>query len=91
MRRFLVLVAAAGEQTDTFRRTKTTFDFTHMDTGVKAVPGHYQPGSQSKSPATARVVTEGGPRVGTLQLTLLTPLFFALPTERVWDGQIRIH
>jgi hypothetical protein len=34
MRRFLVLVAAAREQTDTFRGTKTTFDFTHMDTGV---------------------------------------------------------
>jgi hypothetical protein len=42
MRRFLVLVAAAGEQTDTFRGTKTTFDFTHEDTGGSPkVPGHY--------------------------------------------------
>jgi hypothetical protein len=32
---------ASGEETDTFRGTKTTFDFTNMDTGITAVPGHY--------------------------------------------------
>ena len=30
-----------GEQTDTFRGTKTTSEFTDLDTGVSAVPGHY--------------------------------------------------
>jgi hypothetical protein len=35
---------ASGEQTDTFRGAKTTFDFTHEDTGVTAVPGHYSTG-----------------------------------------------
>jgi hypothetical protein len=30
-----------GEQTDTFRGTKETTEFTNMDTGVSAVPGHY--------------------------------------------------
>ncbi len=30
-----------GEETDTFRGTSTTFDITHFDTGVPAVPGHY--------------------------------------------------
>ena len=32
---------ANGEETDTFRGNKTTFDVTHFDTGVPAVPGHY--------------------------------------------------
>jgi len=32
---------ANGEETDTFRGTSTTFDITHFDTGVPAVPGHY--------------------------------------------------
>jgi hypothetical protein len=32
---------ASGEETDTFRGTKTTFDFTNQDTGISAVPGHY--------------------------------------------------
>ena len=30
-----------GEETDSFRGNKTTFDVTHFDTGVPAVPGHY--------------------------------------------------
>jgi hypothetical protein len=30
-----------GEETDSFRGTKTTFDVTHLDTGISAVPGHY--------------------------------------------------
>jgi hypothetical protein len=32
---------ANGEETDSFRGNKTTFDITHFDTGVPAVPGHY--------------------------------------------------
>ena len=32
---------ATGEETDSFRGNKTTFDITHFDTGVPAVPGHY--------------------------------------------------
>jgi hypothetical protein len=32
---------ASGEQTDSFRGTKTTFDVTNEDTGISAVPGHY--------------------------------------------------
>jgi hypothetical protein len=31
----------SGEETDTFRGTKETFDITHEDTGISAVPGHY--------------------------------------------------
>jgi hypothetical protein len=54
--------------------------------------GMFQTGNQGKSPATFHVeVTAGGPSVGTLQLTLLTPFFFPLPTERVLNGQITIH
>ena len=30
-----------GEETDSVRGTRTTFDFTHFDSGVSAVPGHY--------------------------------------------------
>jgi len=30
-----------GEETDSFRGDKVTFDVTHLDTGVSAVPGHY--------------------------------------------------
>jgi hypothetical protein len=49
----------------------------------------FQTGNQGKSPATFRVVvTEGGPSVGTLHLTLLTPFEFVLPTEHVLNGQI---
>ena len=32
---------ASGEETDSFRGTSMTFDFTNEDTGVSAVPGHY--------------------------------------------------
>jgi hypothetical protein len=32
---------ASGEETDSFRGDSTTFDFTHEDTGISAVPGHY--------------------------------------------------
>ena len=32
---------ANGEETDNFRGNKVTFDLTHFDTGVPAVPGHY--------------------------------------------------
>jgi hypothetical protein len=54
--------------------------------------GMFQTGNQGKSPATFHVeVTAGGPGVGTLQLTLLTPMFFDLPTEDVLDGQISIE
>jgi hypothetical protein len=54
--------------------------------------GMFQTGNQGKAPATFHVeVTAGGPGVGTLQLTLLTPFVFVLPTEKVLDGQISIH
>jgi hypothetical protein len=50
------------------------------------------PGVFDKSAATFHVeVTAGGPGVGTLHLTLLTPLFFDLPVEHVLNGQISIH
>lgn len=50
------------------------------------------PGVFDKSPATFHVeVTAGGPGVGTLHLTLLTPMFFDLPVEHVLRGQISIH
>lgn len=32
---------ANGEETDTFRGMKDTFDFYHEDTGIPADPGHY--------------------------------------------------
>ncbi len=32
---------ASGEETDTGHGMKVTTDFTHMDTGIPAVPGHY--------------------------------------------------
>jgi hypothetical protein len=77
------LMAVRGQiSAATISETTATFDGAGM----------FQTGNQGKSPATFHaVVTEGGPGVGTLQLTLLTPFFFPLPTERVWDGQIRIH
>jgi hypothetical protein len=54
--------------------------------------GTLQMGNQGKSPATFRVVvTEGGPGVGTLQLTLLTPMVMVLPTELVLNGHISIR
>jgi hypothetical protein len=50
------------------------------------------PGVFDKSPASFHVeVTAGGPGVGTLHLTLLTPIFFDLPVEHVLSGQISIH
>src|SRR6266508_5562170 len=30
-----------GEETNTFRGDRVTFDLTHFDTGVSAIPGHY--------------------------------------------------
>ncbi|HEY8112867.1 MAG TPA: hypothetical protein VII16_08360 [Actinomycetes bacterium] len=33
---------ASGEQTDTFRGTKMTFDISNEDTGISAMPGHYR-------------------------------------------------
>ncbi len=54
--------------------------------------GMFQTGNQGKSPATFHVeVMAGGPGVGTLKLTLLTPFLFVLPTEHVLNGQINIH
>jgi hypothetical protein len=32
---------ASGEETDSFRGHTQTFDVTHFDTGVPAIPGHY--------------------------------------------------
>ena len=32
---------ASGQGTDFFPGTTETFDFTNMDTGISAVPGHY--------------------------------------------------
>jgi len=32
---------ASGEETDSFRGDKVTFDVTNMDTGIPAIPGHY--------------------------------------------------
>jgi hypothetical protein len=74
------LMAVRGQVTDAvFAGDEVTFEGTGM----------FQTGNQGKSPATFRVVvTEGGPGEGTLQLTLLTPFEFVLPTEYVLDGQI---
>jgi opacity protein-like surface antigen len=54
--------------------------------------GMLQIGNQGKSPATFRVVvTEGGPGVGTLQLTASTILgLVVLPTEDVLTGHISV-
>ena len=53
--------------------------------------GMFQTGPDGKLPATFHVeVTAGGPGVGTLHLTLLTPFLFDLPVEHVLNGQIRI-
>ena len=77
------LMAVRGEVTNaTIAADAASFD------GV----GMFQTGNQGKSPATFHVeVTGGGPGVGTLRLTLLTPFVFDLPTEQVMDGQISIH
>ena len=53
--------------------------------------GMLQTGPDGKFPATFHVVvTAGGPGIGTLTLTLLTPFVFPMPTEHVLNGQIRI-
>jgi hypothetical protein len=53
--------------------------------------GMLQTGNLGKSDATFHVeITEGGPGVGTLRLTLLTPFVFELPVEHVLNGQISI-
>ena len=54
--------------------------------------GMLQTGNQGKSSATFRVVvTEGGPGVGTLQLTASTVLgLVVLPTEDVLTGHISV-
>jgi hypothetical protein len=74
------LMAVRGQVTDAVATgDSVTFD------GV----GMFQTGNQGKSAATFRVVvTDGGPGVGTLQLTLLTPFEFVLPTEYVLNGKI---
>jgi hypothetical protein len=54
--------------------------------------GMLQTGPDGKLAATFHVeVTAGGPGVGTLQLTLLTPFVFVLPTEHVLNGQISVR
>ncbi len=77
------LRAVRGRVTDvTFAGDEVTFEGTGM----------FQTGNQGKSAATFRVVvTEGGPGEGTLQLTLLTPFEFVLPTESVLDGRIDVN
>ncbi|TDO50099.1 hypothetical protein EV643_105330 [Kribbella sp. VKM Ac-2527] len=77
------LMAVRGRVTDaTFAGDEVTFEGTGM----------FQTGNQGKSPATFLVVvTEGGPGEGTLQLTLLTPFEFVLPTESVLNGRIDVH
>jgi hypothetical protein len=77
------LMAVRGDVTDaTIGTNAASFDGAGM----------LQTGNQGKFPATFHVeVTGGGPGFGTLRLTLLTPIFFALPTERVLVGQISIR
>lgn len=54
--------------------------------------GMFQTGPDGKSPATFHVeVTEGGPGVGTLELTLITPFAFPVPLEHVLAGRISIR
>jgi len=61
------------------------------DTATLEGAGMFQAGNQGKAPATFRVVvTDGGPGEGTLQLTMLTPFEFVLPTEYVLNGQIDV-
>lgn len=61
------------------------------DTASFSGSGMFQTGNQGKAPATFRVVvTQGGPGVGTLRLTLVTPFEFALPTEYVLNGAIHL-
>ncbi|HEY3017197.1 MAG TPA: hypothetical protein VGJ23_00055 [Gaiellaceae bacterium] len=54
--------------------------------------GMLQTGPDGKFPATFHVdVTEGGPGVGTLDLTLITPFRFPVGLEHVLAGQISIR
>jgi hypothetical protein len=78
------LMAVRGQVTSgTISSSSASFD----GVGTFLAPGVFD-----KSAATFHVdVTAGGPGVGTLHLTLLTPFFFDLPIERVMDGQISIH
>ena len=78
------LMAVRGQVTNaTVGASSASFD----GAGMFLAPGVFD-----KSPATFHVeVTAGGPGVGTLHLTLLTPMFFDLPVEHVLNGQISIH
>jgi hypothetical protein len=63
------------------------------DTATFEGSGMLQTGNLGKSPATFRVVvTEGGPGVGTLQLTAFTTTLgvVGLPTEDVLNGHISV-
>jgi len=77
------LMAVRGQVTDAvFAGDTVTFEGSGM----------FQTGNLGKSPATFRaVVTEGGPGIGTLQLTLLTPFEFVLPTEYVLHRRIDVR
>ena len=81
---FNCLMAVRGEVTHaTVGASSAIFD----GVGTFLAPGVFD-----KSAATFHVeVTAGGPGVGTLHLTLLTPMFFDLPVEHVLNGQISIH
>jgi opacity protein-like surface antigen len=78
------LMAVRGQVTQaTMGASSASFD----GVGMFLAPGVFD-----KSAATFHVeVTAGGPGVGTLHLTLLTPMFFDLPVEHVLHGQISIH
>jgi hypothetical protein len=63
------------------------------DTATFEGSGMLQTGNLGKSPTTFRVVvTEGGPGVGTLQLTAFTTTLgvVELPTEDVLNGHISV-
>ena len=69
---------------------------TRADIGAGAATfdgvGMLQTGPDGKFPATFHVdVTAGGPGVGTLELTLITPFPFPMPLEHVLAGQISIR
>lgn len=49
---------ASGEETDTFRGSTETFDFTNEDTGFSAVPGHYSTSEILGFPAPPGVAIE---------------------------------
>jgi len=78
------LMAVRGQVTDaTMGGSTASFD----GAGMFLAPGVFE-----KSAATFHVeVTADGPGVGTLHLTLHTPLVFDLPVEQVLHGQISIY